>query len=412
MIANANANASRHAAIDRLDRTTARLDHALPALNDHAAKATAWLGIEDRSRRMITIDGHTIADNDSEHLVAALQNMLRTKYIDARQVNSDKPIDMFTIGGITITGRYSRISDVLQLSATPGGHRHIDHTKAVEAMSSATAARGIIQQVRNLVKVLPQDATDAHRQLERARTRRDELAAIPDAEFTRTEELARARYTLAELKAEVNARENSPEALASRGEDLDRRRSEGLYPKWSLDLNPTRAHAEKEKTTEAALAASVPDKMAAYAEQWNAGADDRAQARTNDPWKPRSADGSHFQYGGDRDSGQAGASIHWTDRAWHWTAWSADGNKTSDFEDRRDTARHAAEAALKRFEKEPAAAAAGQEVTLHADTARDTGHPHPLKAMLANQTPTTPARNREHRPQPAPTRGSGTDRGL
>ncbi|NKU56513.1 hypothetical protein GS881_24380, partial [Rhodococcus hoagii] len=141
-----------------------------------------------------------------------------------------------------------------------------------------TAARGIIQQVRNLVKDLPEKATDAHRQLERSIARRDELAAIPDATFTRTEELSRSRYALAELKAEVNARENSPGALADRGHDLDRRRAEGLYPKWSLDLNPTRAHAEKEKDQPAALAESVPERMAAYAEQWKAGEADRAAA--------------------------------------------------------------------------------------------------------------------------------------
>ncbi|WP_072691407.1 helicase-related protein [Rhodococcus marinonascens] len=282
----ANANASRHAAIERLDRTAERLDNALPGLDDHAAKAAAWLAIEDRARRMITVGGQTIADNDSERLVSGLQRVLQTKYIDARMIKSDKPIDMFQVGGITVTGRYSRISDVLQLSATPGGHRFIDHAKAAEAMSHATAARGIIQQVRNLVKDLPEKATDAHRQRERSLTRRDELAAIPDAGFTRTEELARARYALAELKAEVNARENSPEALATRGEDLDRRRGEGLYPRWSLDLNPTPAHAEKAQTSPSALAASVPEKMAASAEQWQAGAADRAEARADDPWSP------------------------------------------------------------------------------------------------------------------------------
>ncbi|MCD7053120.1 DEAD/DEAH box helicase family protein [Rhodococcus sp. BH2-1] len=408
----ANGNASRHAAIERLDRNVQRLDAALPALDDHAAKAAAWLAIEDRGRRTITVAGQTIADNDSESLVAAFQHVLQTKYIDARTIKSDKPIDMFEVGGITVTGRYSRISDVLQLSVTPGGHRYIDHAKAVEAMSSPTAARGIIQQVRNLVKDLPEKATDAHRQLERSIARRDELAAIPDATFTRTEELSRSRYALAELKAEVNARENSPGALADRGHDLDRRRAEGLYPKWSLDLNPTRAHAEKEKTSPSALAESVPERMAAYAEQWKAGEADRAAARAADPWKPRSADGSHFQYGADRDSGQAGASIQWTDRAWHWSAWGPDGSKASDFEDRRDAARYAAEAALKRFEKEPAATSPGQEVDRSADAARDTGHPHDLRTMLCNRAAAKPERDQARRPETDTGRNTGHERGL
>ncbi|NKZ93281.1 DEAD/DEAH box helicase family protein [Rhodococcus hoagii] len=409
----ANGNASRHAAIERLDRNVQRLDAALPALDDHAAKAAAWLAIEDRARRTITVAGQTVADNDSESLVAAFQHVLQTKYIDARTIKSDKPIDMFEVGGITVTGRYSRISDVLQLSVTPGGHRYIDHAKAVEAMSTPTAARGIIQQVRNLVKDLPEKATDAHRQLERSIARRDELAAIPDATFTRTEELSRARYALAELKAEVNARENSPGALADRGHDLDRRRAEGLYPKWSLDLNPTRAHAEKEKTSPAALAESVPERMAAYAEQWKAGEADRAAARAADPWKPRSAGGSHFQYGADRDSGQAGASIQWTDRAWMWTAWGEDGQRTSDFEDRRDAARYAAEAALKRFEK-GADATAGPDVARGVDTTRQAGHPYDIRTMLGNQSTAKPERGQDQQrgPNQDPGRSNDHDRGL
>ncbi|NKS61614.1 DEAD/DEAH box helicase family protein [Rhodococcus hoagii] len=409
----ANGNASRHAAIERLDRNVQRLDAALPALDDHAAKAAAWLAIEDRARRTITVAGQTVADNDSESLVAAFQHVLQTKYIDARTIKSDKPIDMFEVGGITVTGRYSRISDVLQLSVTPGGHRYIDHAKAVEAMSTPTAARGIIQQVRNLVKDLPEKATDAHRQLERSIARRDELAAIPDAKFTRTEELSRARYALAELKAEVNARENSPGALADRGHDLDRRRAEGLYPKWSLDLNPTRAHAEKEKTSPAALAESVPERMAAYAEQWKAGEADRAAARAADPWKPRSAGGSHFQYGADRDSGQAGASIQWTDRAWMWTAWGEDGQRTSDFEDRRDAARYAAEAALKRFEK-GADATAGPDVARGVDTTRQAGHPYDIRTMLGNQSTAKPERGQDQQrgPNQDPGRSNDHDRGL
>ncbi|NKU56514.1 hypothetical protein GS881_24385 [Rhodococcus hoagii] len=59
-----------------------------------------------------------------------------------------------------------------------------------------------------------------------------------------------------------------------------------------------------------------------------------------------------------------------------------DGSKASDFEDRRDAARYAAEAALKRFEKEPAATSPGPEVDRSADAARDKGHPHDLRTML------------------------------
>ncbi|NKS71498.1 hypothetical protein GS584_25130 [Rhodococcus hoagii] len=122
----ANGNASRHAAIERLDRNVQRLDAAQAGTRRPCREG----GRVARDRGPRPPHHHrrwqTIADNDSESLVAAFQHVLQTKYIDARTIKSDKPIDMFEVGGITVTGRYSRISDVLQLSVTPGGHRYID----------------------------------------------------------------------------------------------------------------------------------------------------------------------------------------------------------------------------------------------------------------------------------------------
>ncbi|QSE87019.1 DEAD/DEAH box helicase family protein (plasmid) [Rhodococcus koreensis] len=405
----ANANAARHGVIGRLDRTVQRLDTEIPALDAHAEKAVAWLAIEDRDHRLLTVGGRTIADNDSENLVAALQHVLQSSYIDARAIKSDRPIAMFEIGGITVTGRYRPMSDVLQLAVTPGGHRLLDHKKVLEAASSATAARGLIQQVRNLVKEIPARADSAHRQLEQSITRRDDLAAQPDGEFTRGEELSRARYDLAELKADVNARENSPDALRARGHDLDRRRAEGLYPRWSLELNPTPAYAEREGTTPAMLAASVPVRMESFGRAWEAGAGEREERRAEDPWKPRSPDGSRFQFGANQDSGEPGAVIQWTDRSWHWTAWDGNGAKSSGLEDRCDSARYASETAMRRFEKEAEGPDTSPAVDRGVD-ARADGHPHSITDMLHRQSKNS-IRNA---PLPAEDtgKGRGTDRGI
>lgn len=408
----ANGNASRHSAIERLARTVRRLDAALPGLDDHAAKAQAWLAIEDRSARTITVGSTPIADNDSEALVDALQRALRSKYIDARTVRNDKPWDLLEIGGITITGRAVKTGDALQLSVTPGGHRFIEHNRVIEAMSAETAARGIIQQARNLIKDLPEKAASAHEQFVRAGTRRDELSAVPDSEFTKTEELARARYELAEFKAEVNARENSPQALVARGHELDRRRSEGLYEKWTLDLNATPGHAEDQGMTRAALRAAVPERMVAAAEDWAAGADERKERRANDPWKPKSSDGSKFQLDADRDSGKEGASIEWTDRAWHWSAWSGDGRIVGGLEERRDAASYAAQDALTKLEKDTTAVESGADVTRTADTSRGAGHPNDLPTMLGNQSRSKTDRRHGLEPDAGPGRDRDHDRGL
>lgn len=352
----ANANASRRAAIDRLDRAAQRLDADMPTIEANADRAAAWLDIDDRAEKMITIDQRTAADDDTESLVDALQNVLQTTYIDMRAVKSGRPSEFAEIAGVAIAGTYRPVNDQLELSIPAGPKRYVEHRKLTEAMSSATAARGILQQMRNMIKELPVRATAAHADRAHIAGRLTELTSQEDRIFTRTDELAQARYVLAELKADVNARENSPEALTERGRDLDRRRSHGLYPKWSLDLNPTPAHADAQHSSRAALVESVPERMQAFAEKWAASQAERDARRADDPWKPKSPDGSRFQRGADRDSGAPGAAIQWTDRTWHWTAWTGPDTTTSGFEERRDAARYAADEGIRQLEAEPDAA--------------------------------------------------------
>ena len=78
----------------------------------------------------------------------------------------------------------------------------------------------------------------------------------------------------------------------------------------------------------------------------------------------------------------------------------------------REKAFYAAEAALKRFEKEPAATSPGQEVDRSADAARDTGHPHDLRTMLGNRAAAQPERDQARRPETDTGRNTGHERGL
>src|SRR5262249_44938632 len=131
------------------------------------------------------------------------------------------------------------------------------------------------------------------------------------------------------------------------------------------------------------------------------------------PWKPKSADGSKFQFGADRDSGKPGARIEWTDRAWHWSAWSGDGRITGDIQDRRDAARYAATGALEKFEKEAQgsdAVGSGREAT----TTRATEHGTDIRTTLQNQRTTGSDRGRTppHSPDQGRDHGKDGDRGL
>ncbi|MBM4487653.1 hypothetical protein GS471_06210 [Rhodococcus hoagii] len=56
-----------------------------------------------------------------------------------------------------------------------------------------------------------------------------------ELEFTQTAELDNARLEADELRLEVNARENSPEALRRAETERERRAADGQYERWTLD---------------------------------------------------------------------------------------------------------------------------------------------------------------------------------
>ena len=75
--------------------------------------------------------------------------------------------------------------------------------------------------------------------------------------FTRDAELA-----AHELGLEVNSRENSPDALRQARLDTERRRADGQYSEWSLDLNPTEGWATEQGMRRESVIATLPAKMA------------------------------------------------------------------------------------------------------------------------------------------------------
>lgn len=77
--------------------------------------------------------------------------------------------------------------------------------------------------------------------------------------------------------------------------------------------------------------------------------------------------------------------IQWTDRSWHWTAWDGAGEKTSRLEDRRDSARYAAETAMRKFEQETAHVGVAPVADRGAEAKVD-GHPHSITDMLNRQS--------------------------
>ncbi|AHK35497.1 hypothetical protein Pd630_LPD10047 (plasmid) [Rhodococcus opacus PD630] len=311
----------------------------------------AWFDT-DRDRRKITIGDATVVDGDSEKVGEAVRAMVQDRYTHMRMNKTTEPETWFEVAGVAVYSTYHPEVGTFTLSTDGGVTRYFTAADATSVMSSNASAHGLMTRVRNMLKDVDKAVGVAERDIAEMTNRLAAVQAEPVREFSKADELRRARAELAEMNADINARENSPVALKQYAEETDRRRRAGQYPGWTLDLNPTRGHAEEYGITRQELSAEVPARMQVFAADWIAGEADREEARRRDPWLPRSADGSVFHLGGERESGLPGGRVEWTDRMWHWMAWDGHGRTESGLVEQRNTARSAAQSAAVSFAKE------------------------------------------------------------
>lgn len=170
--------------------------------------------------------------------------------------------------------------------------------------------------------------------------------------FERGDELARAEVKLAELEADVAARENSPAAHAEAERRIERKGERGLYDKWSLDLNPTPAWVETSGMSARDLVQSVPEKMTAHAAEWRAQAPDREKQQRAAVWQPTNEEQSVFRAGGLSEDKQPGAQTEWDGREWRWSAWDGHGGRDSGSVPERVIAQHRALESAKTLAKD------------------------------------------------------------
>ena len=310
-----------------------------------------WLDT-DRDRRKITIGSATVVDGDSEKVIDALQSMLDDRFVFMRMNKSQDTEVLFDVAGVPIYGSYHPVTGTLRLHTDGGVDRYVEEADVLEAMSSASAGHGLMARVRNMLKDVDRTLTLGERDLEDATHRLTALRGEPPQTFGREAELRQLEDELAEMRTDVNARENSPDALRHFAEAADRRASMGQYPGWTLDLNPTVGHADDQGMTRQELIDSVPGRMQEFAENWRAGEAERAKQKAENPWVPRASDGSAYLLGGDRQSGLPGASVLWTDRQWHWSAWDGLGGTETGFTDKRGAAQGSGQSHAVAYAKE------------------------------------------------------------
>ncbi|MBX4171466.1 DEAD/DEAH box helicase family protein, partial [Rhodococcus sp. DMU2021] len=340
------ANAARNAAIRALSRSITADEKRLPEVREVAGKLAAWSAVEDRARKMWAFPDGTIPDSQTAELADALRgSLIRLK--DEVTRSSDEQV-FGVIGGVPLTLGYSQTLG--QFYVTVGEETAwYERDRFFNVLERASGAQGMLSTIRKIADRADRHITTIEARIEHNRGRLAQAEAEPELDFTGTAELEAAKLRAEELRLEVNARENSPEALRRVREDQQRRAADGQYPQWTLDLNPTDAWAEHRNMNKADLIASVPERMAAARQAWLDGAEQREESRRSDPWVALDDTEAIWQYGFDADTGKPGARVSWDERQWHLHAWDGNGSVDREAVNTRGEAFSIATRAVEKF---------------------------------------------------------------
>ena len=375
-----NANAARNAAIRALGKTITADENRLPEVRATVEKLEAWTEIEDRSKKIWNFPAGAIPDSETADLADALRHSLIQLKDEVTKSNAELVFGV--LNGVPLELGYTQVIGQYYISVGEEISWY-ERDRFLNAAERASGAQGMLTTIRKLAGKTVRHVPIIEARIEHNRGRLAEAQVEPELEFTESAELEAAKIQAEELRLEVNSRENSPEALRRGREEQERRAADGQYPKWTLDLNPTEAWAEKRGMSKETLIDSVPALMAAAKQEWLDGAEQREAGRKGQPWVALDDSEAIWQYGFDTGTDQPGARVRWHDRQWHWEAWDGDGSVDTDAVNTRGEAFSTAARAADAF-------AAARQIPREALYKASMERRERLEATLAIVEPTDP----------------------
>ncbi|BDB63460.1 hypothetical protein RDE2_52540 (plasmid) [Rhodococcus sp. RDE2] len=317
-----NANAARSAAIRALSKSITSDEKRLPQVQTTADKLEAWTSMEDRAKKMWHFADGPVPDSETADLADALRGSLIRLKDEVTRSNDEQVFAV--VGGVPVHLGYSQVLGQFHITIGEDTAWY-ERDRFFNVLERASGAQGMLTSIRKLASKASAHVSRIEARIEHNRARLAEAETEPELDFTESASLEAAKLRAEELRLEVNARENSPEALRRAREDRERRAADGQYPGWTLDLNPTDAWAAQQNMSKVDLTESVPARMAEAKQAWLDGVEQRETSRKADPWVALDEHEANWQYGFDADSGRPGARVFWDDRQWHLEVWDGEG---------------------------------------------------------------------------------------
>ncbi|WLF51562.1 helicase-related protein [Rhodococcus opacus] len=304
---------------------------------------TTW-GELPRKQRTLTVGGRTVSFAEPAEVRKAVQTRLAHIVGDLERQPDGQHLVAEIAGAEISMGRLPVGGYAFRL--TGGIVRTVDAEVVDLALGSADGGSGMVTRLTNMAADLPA-ALDLHvKDRDYMVTQTEQLADKLGMPFAKTDEITRLTHTYNEMRADLAARENSPEALAEKEATKERLAAAGMYRGWTRDLNPTRGHAEDQGMTEDELREATPARMVAAAKEHAERNAERAANPQPPRWQRTDEIGSELTAGFDRDTGAPGAVVKWTGRDWYWSAHNDRDTLDSGTFPNRDAAIAAAEKAV------------------------------------------------------------------
>lgn len=225
----------------------ARLDAALPAL-------TQWRGT-DKEDFTLNIDGTSYRKRTDASAAFLEELRKQTAQLKGAGLRVSRSVAEVAGHTVEIVRPMTTDSIYLRFAELPIPHKEVqlrdlfdsDSITGGDRSQSARAAytSGFMTRLESMVTGAEHSLDVGRWQLDRDRTRLDELHNISSSEFPRGRELRDLSDELSSLQRELREAETSPEAIAARVALTERMSERGREPGWSLMLNPTPALVEQ-----------------------------------------------------------------------------------------------------------------------------------------------------------------------
>lgn len=312
-LANAHRDSRMHAAmvVQRADRMIPQLERARDVLEQLVVDHGEW----DEKGRRFTVAGQSYRERPERSL--ALLTRAREAFMSVRNkgIGEKVTIAEFPHGVTLQLSRYAMSGDhawfhlhIPEVDAESTGRLEfsVEVTRLMAGGPSgeqvSAVASGLATRVENLYARLPEKVAAVDEAIENYRATIRVHSPRIDVPFDKAKELQDRQVDLQTLRMELQAAQNTPEAIAGREAAAERMRRAGREPGWSLELNPTKATLEDAGLTAEQYVAATIRRHAAAAHDYTLqqslrGAEMRVEGPAPEPERETADTGADEQQG-------------------------------------------------------------------------------------------------------------------